>query len=85
MNHKQIMRKAAKHYDISMSTIAPLADKLRDLLDDQCADIFYQASDGWCFVYGEGNHNTQVCDIDFKKLFSLSKDEALEYLEKYSI
>lgn len=84
MNYESIIRKADKHHTAMNKVIEPLADKVRDFLDDECADVFHQ-TDGWVIVYGYMSNNTPVNRIDFKKFFKMTKEDALEYLEKYSI
>lgn len=81
--HKHL-EKADKHHSRMVATIAPLADKVREFLDDDAADVFYQ-TDGWCVVYGDDSHNALCSLIDFNELFTMSVEDAIEYLDERRI
>ena len=78
------IRNAEKHRASMEAAISPLNEKLKKLFDDYNASVFYQPGDGWCVLFKD-DHNVPVGDVDFDALFSMSKNDALEYLMKSSI
>ena len=76
--------RAEKYRKQMNNAIEPLNMKLRELLGDGNASVFYQPSDGWCVLFSE-DHNAPVGMVDFDALFQMPKDAALAYLAKLSI
>ena len=82
----EVIAKADKLRNKLDKTLAPINKNLAKLLDDPNAIVFYQ-TDGWCIAYevGVDVYNTPAHYINLDTLFSMTKNEALEYLKENSI
>lgn len=78
------IERAEKHRRLMEAALEPINEKLQALLDEHNAFILYQASDGWCIVFDDCK-NAPVFRVDFTALFAMSKQDALEYLNNFSI
>ena len=79
------LKNAFVHHQKSIEIIECFDDKIRELLQDDCAGISF-STDGLVIVYRGGNGNSTLNNIDIDKFLKLTdKNEALEILDRAAI
>ena len=85
MKPSAVLRKARKHNYMAEKLIDTFTDKLRDLLDDECAHISF-STDGLVVVYRGGMDNAAISFMDIDAFMKLTdEEEALKTLDKAGI
>jgi hypothetical protein len=84
MNPRKCINDAELHRKRMELALEPLNEKLAEFFDDCNSSIFYQPGDGWCLLF-DHDRNVVVDEIDFDLLFSMSQQDAAEYLKHLEV
>lgn len=78
------IRKASELQNRIEVLLAPINEKLVEVLGDENAHIVYQSGDGWCVCHNDGD-NAAIVFLDIDKVLQMDSAECLAALRSAGI
>lgn len=79
------LKRARFHLEKGYALLAPLSEKVAEILEDESAHVFDQSGDGFVVAYRGGQANSILWHEQVDALLKLPKHELLEALDSHSI